>query len=89
MRRQKRQPIRNKLDLTDRRQVRLMTKRLRLSESELARIVDRIGNSIPTIIKEVALQRARPLTESTQIPASAAVAASAPPEPDILSESAP
>jgi AraC-like DNA-binding protein len=64
-----------------------MTKRLRLSESELARIVDRIGNSIPTIIKEVALQRARPLTESTQIPASAAVAASAPPEPDILSES--
>jgi hypothetical protein len=89
MRRQTCQPIRNKLDLTDRRQVRLLTKRLRLSESELARIVDKVGNSIAAISKEVAVQKARQLPEPAQIPPAAAVAASAPPEPDTLAEAAP
>ena len=49
MRRKKSQPIRNKLDLTDKTQVRLLKKRLRLSESELTRIIDKTGNSIAAI----------------------------------------
>lgn len=58
MRRSKPQPIRNKLDLSDRTQVRLLRKRLRLSDSELTEIVGRIGNSLAAISKEVAVQRA-------------------------------
>ena len=61
MQRRKSQPIRNKLDLTDKTQVRLLKKRLRLSEAELTRIVDRAGNSIAAIAKEVGLQRAKEL----------------------------
>ena len=61
MRRAKAQPIRNKLDLSDPTQVRLVRKRLRLSDAELTEIADRIGNSISAISKEVATQRARNL----------------------------
>lgn len=57
MRRSKPQPIRNKIDLTDRTQVRLVRKRLGLSEGELTEIVARIGNSIVAISKEAAIQR--------------------------------
>ncbi|MGY3622376.1 DUF3606 domain-containing protein [Bradyrhizobium sp. USDA 10063] len=63
-RREKPSPIRNKLDLSDRVQVRLLKKRLRLSESELSQIVGRIGNSISAITKEVSLQRANRLPEA-------------------------
>ena len=59
MRQRKTRPIRNRLDLADITQVRLIRKRLRLSEAELTEIVDKIGNSIAAIGKEVALQRAR------------------------------
>ena len=58
MRRQRHQPLRNKLDLNDRKQVRVLKKKLRVSEPELAEIVGRIGNSISAISKEVTLQRA-------------------------------
>ena len=58
MRPAKPQPIRNKLDLTDRAQVRLVKKRLGLSDAELTSIVGRIGNSISAISKEAALKRA-------------------------------
>lgn len=68
MRRQKPQPIRNKLDLSDRTQVRLVKKRLQLSDAELTRIVGRIGNSISAISKEVGLQRAARIPEAAQIP---------------------
>ena len=78
MRRRKAQPLRNKLDLSDAKQVRLVKKRFRLSEAELTQIVGKIGNSIGAISKEVALQRARQLPEPEQLPA-AAVAASASP----------
>ncbi|MDH2344615.1 DUF3606 domain-containing protein [Bradyrhizobium sp. SSUT77] len=61
MRRSKPQPIRNKLDLADRTQVRLVRKRLGLSDAELTSIVERIGNSIAAINKEAALQRATTL----------------------------
>ncbi|MGJ5046605.1 DUF3606 domain-containing protein [Bradyrhizobium oligotrophicum] len=58
MRRPKIQPSRNKLDMADQAQVRVVTKRLKMSPGELAEMVERIGNSIAAITKEVALQRA-------------------------------
>jgi hypothetical protein len=69
MRRAKPQPIRNKLDLSDRTQVRLVRKRLHLSDAQLTEIADRIGNSISAISKEVAAQRARRLPAPAQVPA--------------------
>jgi hypothetical protein len=58
MRHSKPQPIRNKLDLTDRTQVRLVKRRLGLSDTELAAIVGRVGNSLSAISKEAATQGA-------------------------------
>jgi len=49
--------FRNRLDLNDRVQVRVIRKRLRISEAELAQIVTKIGNSISAISKEVSTQR--------------------------------
>ena len=54
----KHQPIRNLIDLADAKQVRTLTKRLKISEDELRQIVERFGNSIAAITKEVELQRA-------------------------------
>ena len=68
MQRRKNHSLRNKLDLTDAKQVRLVRKRLRLSEAELAGIVGKIGNSIAAISKEATVQRARQLPEPEQIP---------------------
>ncbi|MGJ5118662.1 DUF3606 domain-containing protein [Bradyrhizobium oligotrophicum] len=58
MRRPKIQPSRNKLDMADQAQVRVVTKRLKMSPGELAEMVERIGNSIAAITKEVGQQRA-------------------------------
>ena len=67
MHRRKSQPIRNKLDLTDRAQVRSIKKRLKLSDTELAAIVGRIGNSLPAISKEAALQTAAVLSAPAKV----------------------
>ncbi len=79
MRRARPQPIRNRLDLSDRTQVRLVRKRLRLSDAQLTEIADRIGNSISAIAKEVAAQRARNLPQKApaDIPAAAIAAVAA------------
>ena len=74
MRRSKPQPIRNKLDLTDPIQVRLIRKRLRLSDTELTAIVGRIGNSLSAISKEVALQRTSALPAPTEMPPAVVIA---------------
>ncbi|WP_027571990.1 hypothetical protein [Bradyrhizobium sp. WSM1743] len=74
MRRAKPQPIRNKLDLTDRAQVRLIKKRLDLSDAELTAIVGRIGNAIPAISKEAALQKANALSKPADVAASPTIA---------------
>lgn len=74
MRRAKLQPIRNKLDLTDRAQVRLIKKRLKLSDAELTTIVERIGNSLSAISKEAALQKATVLSTPTDVPPAAVIA---------------
>jgi hypothetical protein len=84
MRRPKIQPIRNKLDLTDRVQVRIVTRRLGVSQAELTALVGRIGNSIAAISKEVSLQRggrlAAPALPSAAVIASAAATDAAAPE---------
>jgi hypothetical protein len=71
MRQSKFRSLRNTLDTTDANQVRAMKKRFRLSDTELAEIVDKIGNSIAAIGKEVARQRAEHLPERpiAQVPA--------------------
>ena len=65
MRKQRPRPMRNKLNLTDPRQGRLVKKRLGLSDTELTELVGKIGNSLSAIGKEVALHRAHDLPEPT------------------------
>lgn len=81
MRRAKPTCLRNKLDLTDRTQVRLVRKRLRMSDAELTEIVGRIGNSIAAISKEVALKRARTIPQPADVPPAAVIASAAATEP--------
>ncbi|MBW7973727.1 DUF3606 domain-containing protein [Bradyrhizobium sp. BR 10289] len=77
MRRSIPKPIRNKLDLTDRVQMRLVRKRLGLSDAELTAIVGRIGNSLAAISKEAALQRANALPRPADVPPAAVIASTA------------
>ena len=56
MRSVKHRQHRNRVDMADRVQVRVIKRRLRLSESELNKLVDRVGNSIAVLSKEVALR---------------------------------
>ncbi|MGJ4904377.1 DUF3606 domain-containing protein [Bradyrhizobium sp. HKCCYLS2058] len=74
MRRPKIQPIRNKLDLTDRVQVRIVTRRLRVTPAELTEIVGRIGNSIAAISKEVHQQRASKPAVPADVPPAEVIA---------------
>jgi predicted RNA-binding protein YlqC (UPF0109 family) len=73
MRRPKVQSTRNKLDMTDHIQVRIVTKRLKLSEGDLTKMVGRIGNSIAALSKEVAQQRAAKLVPANAVIASVTV----------------
>ena len=73
MRRSTPKPIRNKLDVTDRAQMRLMRKRLGLSDAELTVMVGRIGNSISAISKEVTQQRAKALPKPADMPPAAVI----------------
>jgi hypothetical protein len=52
MRRAKRPPTRNKIDLADPAQFRALKKRLNLSADELERIITKVGNSIVAVSKE-------------------------------------
>jgi hypothetical protein len=74
MQRPKIQPLRNKLDLTDRVQVRIVTKRLRVSHDELTSLVGRVGNSISALAKEAHLQRERRLSVPANVPQAAVIA---------------
>lgn len=80
MRRATPKPVRNKLDLTDRAQIRIVRKRLGLSDAELTAIVGRIGNSISAISKEAAQQRANALPKPADMPAAAVIDAATPTE---------
>jgi hypothetical protein len=57
MRCAKHPPIRNKIDLSDPGQVRAWKRRLGLSTSDLQRIVEKVGNSISAVTKEIELER--------------------------------
>ena len=59
MLRQNRKLFRNRLDLTNRVQVRVVKRRLRVSEEDLKAAIDQVGNSIASISKELDLQRAK------------------------------
>jgi hypothetical protein len=57
MRRVKPPPIRNKIDLSNAKEMRVLKKRLGVSDDDLRRIVAKVGNSIVTVSKEVELER--------------------------------
>lgn len=50
-------PIRTTLDLANAEQVKSVRRRLRISDADLIRIVDKIGNSLAAIEKEVELEK--------------------------------
>jgi hypothetical protein len=57
MLRRQRDGARNKLDLGDRVQVRIVRKRLKVSEEQLSSLVRKAGNSIAAVRKEASSQR--------------------------------
>ena len=63
MRHAKLQPIRNKIDLADPSQIRIMRRRLGISADDLRRVVEKVGNSIAAVCKEIEPQRAIRVTE--------------------------
>jgi hypothetical protein len=63
MRCDKHPPIRNKIDLSDPRQARILKRRLGISSELLTRVVDKVGNSISAVRKEVELQKASPTNQ--------------------------
>jgi hypothetical protein len=64
---------RNRLDLSDRVQVRIVRKRLKVSEEDLAKIVRTAGNSIAAVAKE-ATSRKRLTLPGGQIPPAESIA---------------
>jgi hypothetical protein len=58
MQRIKHPPIRNKINLAEPAQVRAWTRRLDISADALKALVDKVGNSVAAVAKEVELQRA-------------------------------
>jgi hypothetical protein len=67
MRRIKHSPLRNKLDVADTQQVRFLKKRLGVSTDDLLRTVEKVGNSIAAVSKEVELQKASALRETIPV----------------------
>lgn len=57
MQRVKRPPVRNKINLQDPAQVRVWTRRLGVTADVLKTAVDKAGNSIAAVTKEVELQQ--------------------------------
>jgi hypothetical protein len=83
LRHTKLQPIRNKIDLADPSQIRILKRRLGISADDLQRVVEKVGTSIATVCKEIEPQKAIPVTEPTPVeiespaPSEVGVAASA------------
>ena len=57
MQRTKHPPIRNKIDFANPSQVRALSRRLRVPADELKAVVDKVGNSVAAVTKEVELRR--------------------------------
>jgi hypothetical protein len=62
MRRLKHPTTRNKIDVTDASQIRILKRRLGISSHDLHRVVAKVGNSIAAVTKEIECQKPRPLT---------------------------
>ena len=83
MRHAKSQPARNKIDLADPSQIRTLKRRLGISADDLRRVVERVGNWIAAVCKEIEPQKAIPATELAPLqiestsPSNVGVAASA------------
>jgi len=60
---------RNRLDLTDRVQVRVVKKRLKVSDQQFASLVQKAGNSIAGLRKEATCQGLLTLPKSRVLPA--------------------
>ena len=73
MNRRKPTYFRNSLDLTDGVQVKLLRKRLKLSDAQLAGIIRKSGNSISAIAKEAARANSPVPAESPAVAVVAAV----------------
>src|ERR1700730_13284967 len=65
MQRIKHPPIRNKISLADPTQVRAWTRRLAISPDSLKAVIDKVGNSVAAVTKELELQRAAHSTSPT------------------------
>lgn len=77
MSRRNRKLLRNTLDLNDRIQVRIVKRRLGISEPDLNALVNRVGNSIACLSKEVALQRAKSMNTPANVPTAVVIDATA------------
>ena len=53
-------PLRNKIDLAEPTQLRAWTRRLGMSADALKAVVDKVGNSVGAVTKEIELRRASP-----------------------------
>jgi hypothetical protein len=67
MRHAKLQLTRNKIDLADPSQVRILRGRLGISADDLQRVVEKVGNSIAAVCKEIESQKAPPVTEPSPV----------------------
>ncbi|MDA9418504.1 hypothetical protein XH81_27090 [Bradyrhizobium sp. CCBAU 25360] len=57
--------IRTTLDLANAKQVKSVRKRLKISDADLVRIVEKIGNSLTAIEKEVQLEKLELVEQSS------------------------
>jgi translation elongation factor EF-4 len=62
MRHTKPPAIRNKIDVADASQFRILKKRLGISSDDLHRVVAKVGNSIAAVTKEIESQKPLPIT---------------------------
>jgi hypothetical protein len=67
MRRLKYPTTRNKIDVADASQIRILKRRLGISSDELYRVVAKVGNSIAAVTKEIESRKPRPLTASAPV----------------------
>ncbi len=73
MRRPKPLAIRNKIDLADASQTRILKKRLGVSDDDLHRVVAKVGNSIAAVTKEIELKKPLPPAAAAPVEIDAAL----------------
>jgi hypothetical protein len=58
--------VRNKIDLADPAHVRAWTRRLKLPKSELQLLIDKVGDSVSAVMKEIELQKTPAVHDTAQ-----------------------